>query len=363
MDGDAQLIEERGRRREMLHRMALRVLPSLSLAVTEDTVRKQKRWVMLVPGLVAFGIYRLAKHLMPLTDPVVLLLVSGMTGLLTALLAYRVGRAAQWGQVLREDGRRLLTWMAGWIGFVYAVQLSLLVLTLLWLVGYDYLKHPDGPAMMAIIISCTAVARDAFEIGHVRKVSLMGRPCPTFPNGLALRSLLVSHAPIVGAWIASGLLVGALAASLGALAPTHHAATLVQVSAVTVLAGGLALCAYFGGLRRSGTWMAGLMATKTAELLKYWWWPGLAFASTYYLVLAGVVIFLLRQPGVPTQYAVCGGSLVAGVMALYGYYLGHRRQVEERQGVSLSPSLLRCPFVMGIISKSSGSAAVGASKG
>jgi hypothetical protein len=342
--------------------MALRVLPSLSLAVTEDGVRKQKRWVMFVPGLVAFGIYRLAKHLVPLTEPVVLLLLSGIVGLLTALSAYRVGRAARWGQVLREDGRRLLTWMAGWIGFVYAMQLSLLVLALLWLVGYDYLKHPDGPAMMAIIISCTAVARDAFEIGHVRKVSLMGRPCPTFPNGLPLRSLLATHAAIVGPWVMSGLLVGALAASLGALAETDRAATLVQVSAVTVFAGGLALCAYFGGLRPYGAWRTGLMGTKTAELLKYWWWPGLAFASTYYLVLAGVVIFVLKQPGVPTSYAIFGGGLVAGLMALYGYYLGHRRQVEERQGVSLSPSLLRCPFVMGILSKS-GSPIVGASKG
>ena len=56
-------------------------------------------------------------------------------------------------------------------------------------------------------------------------------------------------------------------------------------------------------------------------------------------------------------------GLVAGLMALYGYYLGHRRQVEERQGISLSPSLLRCPFVMGILSKSSGSAVAGVSKG
>ena len=37
-------------KRMMLHRMALRVLPSLSLAVTEDAVRKQKRLVMFVPG-------------------------------------------------------------------------------------------------------------------------------------------------------------------------------------------------------------------------------------------------------------------------------------------------------------------------
>lgn len=347
----------------MLHRMALRVLPSLSLAVTEDSVRKRKRIVMFVPGLIAFGMYRLVKHFMPLTDPIVLLPISGTVGLLTALGAYRVARSQGWAEILREDGRRLLSWIAGWIGFVYAVQLSLLVLALLWLVGYDYLKHPDGPAMMAIIIACTAVARDAFEIGHVRKVTLMGRPCPTFPDGVPLRSLLATRAPVVGPWIASGLMVGAAGASMGALFEDHQIATLVQVLAVTALAAGVALCAYFAGLTRSGTWVQGLMETKAAELLKYWWWPGLAFASTYYLVLAAVVIFVMKQPGVPTPYAIVAGALVTALMALYGYYLGHRRQVEDRQGMSLSPSLLRCPFVMGILSKSSSSAVAGASKG
>ena len=347
----------------MLHRMALRVLPSLTLAVTEPAVRKQKRLVMLVPGLVAFAVYRVAKHLLPLADPVVLLTVSGMVGLMTALLAYRVGRATAWVDIIRADGRWLLWWMAGWIGFVYAVQLSLLVLALLWLVGYDYLQHPDGPAMMAMIISCTAVARDAFEIGHIRHVTLLGRPCPTFPNGVALRSLLQSHALAIRPWVGIGLLAGALGASFSALVENNQAAALLQVAAITILGGAITLCAYFAGLRPSGTWMEGLMETKAVELLKYWWWPGLAFASTYYLVVAGVVIFLLKQPGIPTSYAVCGGSLVAGVMALYGYYLGYRRQVEEQQGLSLSPALLRCPFVMGILTKASGSPVAGASKG
>ena len=51
----------------MLHRMALRVLPSLSLTVTEASLRKKKRLVMVVLGLVAFGVYRLAKYLVPLS--------------------------------------------------------------------------------------------------------------------------------------------------------------------------------------------------------------------------------------------------------------------------------------------------------
>ena len=338
----------------MLHRMALRVLPSLSLAVTENSVRKKKRIVMFVPGLVAFAVYRLAKLLVPLSEPIVLLAVSGLVSLVTALLAYRVGRATGWGNILREDGNRLLTWLGGWIGFVYGVQLSLLVLALLWLVGYDYLKHPDGPAMMAIIISCTSVARDAFEIGHVRKVTLMGRPFPTFPDGVALRTMVGNHAMQFGPWVAVGLVVGALGASLGYLVETNQVAALVQLSAVALLGGGVALCAYLGGLHPQSSWIQGLSQTKPGELLKYWWWPGLSFAATYYLVAAGCVIFFLRQPGIPTAYAMACGGFVTGMMALYCYYLGFRRQVEEQQGHTMSSALLRCPFVMGILGKSTG---------
>ena len=338
----------------MLHRMALRVLPSLSLAVTENSVRKQKRIVMFVLGLVAFAVYRLAKLLLPLSEPIVLLMVCGLVALMTALLAYRVGRSTACGKILREDGSRLLLWLGGWIGFVYGVQLSLLVLALLWLVGYDYLKHPDGPAMMAIIISCTAVARDAFEIGHVRKVALMGRPFPTFPDGAALRTMVGNHAMELAPWVAGGLVVGALGGSLGQLVEAGQGAALVQLSVVALLGGGVALCAYFGGLCPQASWIQGLLQTKASELLKYWWWPGLSFAATYYLVAGGCVIFLLRQPGIPTFYAMAGGGFVTGMMALYCYYLGFRRQIEEQQGQAMSGALLRCPFVMGILGKSTG---------
>lgn len=335
----------------MLHRMALRVLPSLSLVVTEDSVRKQKRIVMFVPGFVAFGVYRLAKHLVPLDDALVLLSVSSLVAVVTALVAYRVGRAASWPAMIREDGSRLLGWVAGWIGAVYGVQLSLLVLAILWMAGYSYLQHPDGPAMMAIIISCTSVARDAFEIGHVRKVALMGKPMPTFPDGAALRRMLGSHAAQVGPWVAAGLAIGAAAASFGQVVGGQQAA-LVQLAAVTILGGAIALCAYFGGLKPQASWMAGLAETKTTELLKYWWWPGLAFAATYYLVAIGLAVFVLKQPELSMAFAVTSGALVIGLIALYGYYLGYRRNVEEQQGRSLSPALLRCPFVMGILGKS-----------
>lgn len=336
----------------MLHRMALRVLPSLSLAVTEDAVRKRKRLVMFVPGLVAFGIYRMAKHLLALTEPMILLALSGVIAVVTSILAYRVGRETSWEKVLHEDGRRLLAWIAGWIGFVYGVQLSLLVLALLWLVGYDYLKHPDGPAMMAIIIACTAVARDAFEIGHVRKMALMGRPFPTFPNGVPLRQLLGNRGMTIWPWIGAGVVLGLLGAQAGELAEGVQASAFVQMSVVTVLGGAIALCSYFGGLKPHVPWQSSLLETKPIELLKYWWWPGLAFASTYYFVAMGMVIFVLRQPGVSAPYGAAAGAIVTAMMALYGYYLGYRRRIEDEQGSVLTENLLRCPFVMGILGKS-----------
>src|SRR4029079_13670751 len=105
-----------------------------------------KRIVMFVPGLVAFAVYRLAKLLLPLFEPIVLLMGSGLVSVGPGLLAYRVGRATSWSRIVREDGNRMLCWLGGWIGFVYGVQLSLLVLGLLLLVGSDYINHPGGSA-------------------------------------------------------------------------------------------------------------------------------------------------------------------------------------------------------------------------
>ena len=112
----------------MLHRLALRVLPSLTLAVTDEPTRKRKRLVMLVPGLVAFAVYRGVKSILPLSDPAVLLGVSGVISAVTAVCAYRIGRAVPMPVLWRQDGARRVAWMAGWIGFLYGVQLSLLVL-------------------------------------------------------------------------------------------------------------------------------------------------------------------------------------------------------------------------------------------
>jgi hypothetical protein len=336
----------------MLHRLSLRVLPSLALAVTEDAVRKQKRVVMFVPGLVAFLVYRAAKHMISVAEPTTLLILSGLISALTAACAYRIGRRLPFRKIAGVDGLTRMLWIGGWIGFVYGLQLSLLVLALLWLVGYDYSRHPDGPAMMAIIISCTAVARDAFEIGYVRFLQAEGRPFATFPDSIALRTLVRESGLVVARWVLAGLIACSLFAACMALLASSPVRLIAQVVAVTVVGGAVTLFAYFDGRQRNGGWMQAITAASWGELLKFWWWPGLAFAATYYLVMIGALLFPLRQADPSVNVLVASAGAVGALMALYGYYLGYRRDVEDRVRREVPVSLLRCPFVMGILGRS-----------
>ena len=345
----------------MLHRMMLRVLPNLTLAVTEEQVRKRKRLVMLVPGLVAFAVYRVAKVVLPLSSPLILLGVSGLLSAATAIWAYRMGRGAGLTAAWKEDGPRLLLWLTGWVGITWGILLSLMVLALLKvLLNYDFLQHPDGPAMMALIIACTSVARDAFEIGHVRRLQRNGDPVLTFPDGSALRALLREQpAPLV-LWAVAAAAGGAVLSLGAAHAGTIGRSQLGQLLAVSLIGGSAALWAYLSGERRAGgpvrlsQWPARLRTLGWAQVFRFWWWPGLAFAATYYLALAGGTLFVLHlEPG---QGMVEGlvAAAVAGLMALDGYYLGYRRALEDQVRRVVPESILRCPFVLGILSKTRG---------
>jgi hypothetical protein len=339
--------------------MALRVLPSLALAVTEPTVRKRKRLVMLAPGFVAFAVYRVLKRTTPLEEPLALLLVSGLCAAVTALWAYGQGRVLPIAKVWKEDGPRRLTWLVGWIGFVYGVQLSLLVLALLKIVvGYDFLQHPDGPAMMAMVIACTSVGRDAFEIGHIHSLQRRGDPVFTFPDGVMLRSWARHRPGLSLQWTLLGALITGLAAGVVALGGEVGRSAFAQLCVVTLMAASLALPAYLAGEQRPGGWRSRLAAAAWKELARFWWWPGAAFAATYDLVVLGALSFGLRWDGPLTvAQSATVASLIGGLVALYCCYLGHRRVVEDQVRAAVPATLLRCPFVLGILTKARSAAA------
>ncbi len=339
----------------MLHRLALRVLPQLSLAVTEPEIRTRKRWVMFVVGFVAFAAYRLVKPVVPLSDPVVLLAVAAVVGTVTSGVSYSIGRRLPFAALPTAESPRRWAWLLGWVGAVYGVQLALLVLALLQItVGYDFLQHPDGPAMMAIIIPSTAVARDAMEIGHLRWMESQGRSFLTFPDGGSLRGLLVSAPRLLLGWAAVGMVLSGVGAWLAAQASLIGAAALAQLLVATALAGGVALCAYLAGLSAPAPWFVRWRQSRWLELAKFWWWPGLAFAATYFLVLYGAAVFVFRwAPLSPSHFVMMAGA-VGAVMAGYCYHLGARRAFEDRIQSQVPASVLRCPFVTGLLSMQAG---------
>jgi len=339
----------------MLHRLSLRVLPQLNLLVTDQPVRKRKRWVMLAPGLVAFGIYRLLKDVLPLSDPLVLLGLSGCVSALAAIWAYRQGRGMTLQESFREDGFQKWAWVVGWIGIVYGMQLSLLVLAILQVfVGYDFLLHPEGPAMMAMIIPCTSVTRDAFEIGLVQNLARGGTVVPTFPNGEALREWIPQQWPQVMKWGGVAILGSGISSWFIFAGGLISWQPILQSIVVPAVVASISLWAFFAGeaLYKQGashqklrTWWS---------YLWFWLWPSLTFSLTYFLVLIGMASYVFRIEAISQVGFVTMAITTGMVMTMYSLYLGWRKSYEE-QLVTIPENIQRCPFVMGMLQQSKAS--------
>ena len=336
----------------MLHRLALRVVPQLNALVTDPVVRKRKRLVMLAPGFIAFIIYRLLKSTLPLDNPFILLAFSGFLASLSALWSYRMGRQVSVTTAIHEDGMRRIVWIVGWVGFAYGVQLSLLVLALLKIfVEYDFLLHPEGPAMMAIIIASSSVTRDAFELGYVRWKEQQGQKIMTFPDGAPFRRWLQVESGMGGKWITVAALLSMGGALL--LMATGHMGRheITQSLMMSIVASCLGLLAFYAGRSRSGDWRHGLHEGTWFSIARFWLWPCLTFALTYYLVQAGVFAFLLNveQNLYLSQLFMAGTT--AALISGYSFYLGRAVLLEAETQQGIPENIQSCPFVMGILKK------------
>jgi len=332
----------------------MRVVPSLTVAVTEDGFRKRKRILMLFPGLFAYALYKFLQVMGWHADIVSLLLASGLFSSGVALVCYARGRQRNLSTMVTEDGFGRLIWMGGRIGFFYAIQLSLMVLGLLQAASYfysyfSYALHPTAPALMALIISSTSVARDAFEIGHVRFLQQQGQPFVTLPDGQALWALVTGRGDLWAAPVAvATLAVGLVYMGLVTVAPIA-ATDLGHLGIIGVLVGMACTLAFVQGLHPAMTWWEGLIQYSWRELLKFFIWPGATFGWTYYLIALGAINFLLGIPNPSMWTRVLLTAGIGGLMSLYGYYLGRCRWQEEKLHATISPALLRCPFILGIL--------------
>ena len=332
--------------------MTMRVVPALTVAVTEAEVRKRKRLLMLFPGVIAFVLYRGLKVMAWHTEIMALLVAGGLFSAVVAIAAYAYGRQRGIRDLIREEGVRDLLGVGARIGFLYAVQLSLMVLALLKvfsLGAYSYLQHPDGPAMMALIIASTSVARDAFEIGHLRLLQQQGRPFLTFPDKQGLWALVTGRADLWGAPVAwATLAVGLAYAGLALLVPSAGT-DLGHLVAVGVFVGAAGTLVYLQGLQPSTTLRQRLTPYSWRELLRFFLWPSLTFGWTYYLIVLGVTNFMLLVPDPSWWWRVLMTAGIGGLMSLYCYYLGRARWQEEKLHATIPPSLLRCPFILGML--------------
>ena len=336
----------------MLHRLSLRVLPQLNALVTDPPVRKRKRIVMLAPGLVAFGIYHLLKPVLPLSEPLVLLGFSGCISMLAAIWAYRQGRGGTLRDSFRQDGAQRWVWLVGWIGLVYSMQLSLLVLAILQVfVGYDFLLHPEGPSMMAIIISCTSVTRDAFEIGYVQRLTHQGVVVPTFPNGEALRKWIPQEMVVIVKWVALATIMGIAGSWLLFRIGPIELQPIIQSLLVPVIVASIGLISFFGGQALYAQNKQEPKRRAWLSSLWFWVWPSLTFSATYFLVLMGMTAFVFRVEQVSQGGFIAMAACTAMLMVLYTLFLGWRKSYEE-QLVIIPESIQRCPFVMGILQNS-----------
>lgn len=332
----------------MLHRIAMRVLPSLTLAVTEEGFRKRKRLLMLVPGLIVFVLYRGLHDAGWHRDILALLLASGVFSMLVAVVAYGYGRERRIGDLLREEGFSHLSWFGFRFGFIYAVQLSLMVLALLKILTYSYLEYPDGPAMMALIIASTSVARDAFELGHLHLLQRQGRPFLTFPDAKGLWALMRDRRDLWVLPVGAAAVVGVCYLGL-ALAVPWAQTDFGQFMIIGLLAGGVGTVCYLAGLQPSKALSQSFSQYSWRELLRFFAWPGVVFAWTYDLILLGITSFVIVTPSPGLAWRVLVAAGIGGLMGLYCYYVGRCRWQEEKLHATISPAMLRCPFILGIL--------------
>ena len=104
--------------------------------------------------------------------------------------------------------------------------------------------------MMAVIISCTSVTRDAFEIGVVRLMEQHGKPVMTFPDGRGFRYWAGIEPAAIGKWVGLTALIAIVGSLAFAVSGGIGQTLLAQSLFVSILVSLLALVAFL--LRLSG---------------------------------------------------------------------------------------------------------------
>ena len=155
----------------------------------------------------------------------------------------------------------------------------------------------------------------------------------------------------MGRWVGSAVVIAVCSAFLLKAFGTIGSHEITQSFVISILVACLGLVAFYAGDSRSGDWQKGVSEKGWLALSRFWLWPCLTFALTYYLVQAGFFAFLIQIERVQDLAQVVMAGTTAALMTGYCFYLGRCKLLESETQQGIPENIKSCPFVMGILSK------------
>jgi hypothetical protein len=311
----------------MLHRLKLRVLYGHYLNA-DRAARRLKMRIILMSGVAVYPPFLLITYLIFFETRVLFLT---MIGLLSALVCIPVGLYAYakgFGRPLREIWKERsdeMKWFSFKIGFLYAFALYWMILGIVeFLFGY----HAFRAALISFVAS--AVARDGFEIGYLRAREVKNRRT-IFPDGRPIGELFQSSPGWnLSLTLMAVLIGGSAGALLGPVLPN----SLHQTLAVGVVVGLMATLAY--------AWFLPSLP-QFVQLVRFFIWPGLTMACTYFLILAYLLRMIFQAPLSPAADLAILTAACSGWVTLESLFLGFLKreagQAEKTLQGGMTPTL------------------------
>jgi hypothetical protein len=300
--------------------MKLRVLYGDPLA-RDRSARRLKLRVILLSGIAVFIPFLMITYYIFSETRAIRLIIIGFLAALSCIPVVLYAYAKGFGRPLRELWRERpaeLKSLSLKIGFFYGFALYWMILGIVeFLFGY----HSFRAALISFVAS--AAARDGFEIGYFRANERRNLPLgPTlkegksekertiFPDGRPIGELFQTAPAIKVAFIlAAAVAAGAIGLFLGPLLPNSRHQTL----AIGILIGLLATSAYVWSLPS---------LPGPVSLIRFFIWPGLTMAITYFLILAYLLrIILQAQLPLSIDFGILM-AVSAGWMTLESLFLG-----------------------------------------
>lgn len=294
--------------------MKLRVLYGHLLM--DRAARRLKMRVILLSGFAVFPPFLLITYLVFFETRVIFLTMIGLLSSLVCIPVCLYAYAKGFGRPLREIWRERpdeMKWFSLKVGFLYSFALYWMILGIVeFLFGYQSFRA----ALISFVAS--AVARDGFEIGYLRARQEKGRRT-IFPDGRPIGELFWPRtrgghpqtAPLSNLLLI--LLAAVIGGAVGGLLGPVLENSLHQTLAVGGVIGLMATLAYTRFLPA----LPGIV-----QLVRFFIWPGLTMAATYFLILAYLLRIIFQVPLSPATDLAILTAACAGWMTLESLFLG-----------------------------------------